>query len=300
MIEAGDLLITDENWEGHLEPIVAGERVSRGLIPRDYSANPQGCYAAAPSFDLQLIPRSEWADRIREMEANKARVSDVRRTAGPDGGLIPSLDQNGKGYCWAHSATMAVMLTRALMNEPYVRLSAFMVACIIKNYKDEGGWGALALDFIGENGIPSVQFWPEKSMSRSNDNPAMRANAQQHRVSMQWADLSAPVYDRNLTEDQAMTLLLQLVPLVGDFNWWGHSVCIMDPVLITKNANSLDVGSLDMNDAKDAKVYGDNFGKRIINSWTDSYGNQGEAVLSGSKAHLDGGVAPRIVQPSPV
>lgn len=277
-------------------PIEVADSTShaKGLIPRDYEAFPQGCYKSATAFDMPLIPRSEWAERIREMEATKTRLSDLRRALG-----IKSLDQNGVGYCWNHSITMCVIMLRAVMGLPYVRLSAFMVGCLIKNYRNEGGWSALALDFIQEHGIPSVEFWPEKSMKRSNDTPEMRANAKLHIVTEGWADLSASVYDRNFTEDQAMTLLLTRNPVGGDFNWWGHAICLMDPVIMNAAvAMTTDLGSLDFNNPKDLGVYAESFGKRFINSWTDDWGENGEGVLTGRRALLNGGVAPRVTNPS--
>jgi hypothetical protein len=272
-----DVLIDDNNWHQHVSPMVDGEIKGHGCVPRD-----------------------RWVDRIRERDSTKTRLSDVRRSSGPGGGPIPSLDQDGVGYCWNHSTTMAIMMVRALLGLPYVRLSAFFIGCLVKNYRDEGGWGAQSLDFAMKNGIPSVAFWPEKSMSRSNDTLECRANAKLHMPIEVWADLSAGQYDRNLTEDQAMTCLLCRVPVVSDFNWWSHSVCALDPVLLTSNVRHKvkDLGSLDFNDPADVAVFAATFGKRIINSWTDSYGDKGEAVLSGSRCILDGGVAPRSVFPS--
>lgn len=178
------------------------------------------------------------------------------------------------GNCWNHSATMCAIMVRAVMNQPYVRLSAYMIGCLIKNYRDEGGWGAAALDFICKNGVASVETWPEKSASRSNDTPEMRKEALKYRCSEAWVDLGDAVYSRNLTEDQAMTCLLNRIPLIGDFNWWGHSVCILDPV-------EVEPGS---------------FGKRMINSWTDSWGDMGESILQGGKATLNGGAGLRVMR----
>lgn len=250
-------------------PEVDGEKKAKGLIPRDYDKFPQGVYRSAPPLEIDLIPESEWSDRIKEMERTKSRLSDIRRTSGPNGSYIPSLDQNGQGYCWAYSTTAGVMMTRAVAGLPYVRLSAHHPACIIKNYRDEGGWGALSCDFIREHGVASVEFWPEKSRSRSNDTPAMRENAKLHRINEGFWDLQASIYDRTLTWRQQMTLLLMRIPVVCDYNWWGHSVIGLDPVEVERGS----------------------FGIRILNSWTDGWGDKGEGVLRGSKARINGGVA---------
>lgn len=295
-----EFLIGDHNGHLFAAPTINGENKAKGLVPRNYSTHPH-CYAANAvpfeALNMPLTPRNEWIERCREMAANKSRISDIRRTSGPNGGHIPSLDQNGQGYCWMYSGTMAVMLVRAIMNQPYVRLSAHAGACMVKNFRDEGGWGALGLQWLTEKGQPSVEMWPEKSMSRSNDRPEVWANALLHRVSESWVDLSPPVYSRNLTEDQAMTCLFNRCPLIGDFNHWGHSVCLMDPVLVSELATN-DLGSLDFNNPDDLAIYAAAFGKRGINSWTDGWGDLGEFTLTGSKAILDGGAAIRAVRPS--
>lgn len=277
------IIINDENAHQFADVTVNGEHKAKGLIPRDYEKYPVGYYRAAPAwdfFDMPLIPQSEWSARIREMEDTKSRLSDIRRTAS-SGKPIPSLDQNGRGYCWAHSATMAVMMIRASMGLSYVRLSAYAIACVIKDYRDEGGWGAQALDFIATGinkngkhyeGVPSVDFWPEKSIKPSNDNQATWDNAALHKVTEGFVDIQAAQYDRNLTFAQTMTCLLNRIPVIGDYNWWRHSICLLDPV-------EIEPGS---------------FGVRILNSWSDQWGDLGEAVLQGNKAIPDGATAPRV------
>lgn len=269
-----ELLIDDSTDLGHPD-VTAG---FRGLIPRDYATHPQGCYSSAPAaVDMPLIPRAEWRERIRHMEGTKSRLSDMRMT-GMFGQMIPSRDQNGKGYCWAHSTVSAMMLLRARDNQPYADLSAYAIACIIKNFRDEGGWGALSLDFATQRGCPTSQFWPQQSMSRVNDNNSTWANAALHRTVEGWVDLNAAVYDRDLTFDQVMTCLLLRIPVVVDFNWWGHSVCAADPVETSPGQ----------------------FGIRIWNSWGDSWSDKGMGVLSGSRAIPDGAVAPRTVTASSI
>ena len=272
------IIINDDNYKDYIGDIVVdGEHKARGLVPRDYSKIPQGFYSSAPpwSTDVPLIPKSEWSDRIKEKEKRKSRLSDIRKRANGGKG-IPSLDQGGYGFCWSHSPTIAAMLLRAKANFPYVRLSAYAIACIIKQYRDEGGWGAHALDFIANKGVPSVEFWPEKSVARSNDKPETWANAALHKVTEGWADINAAVYDRDLTFNQVATALLLNYPVIGDFNWWGHSICLMDLVEVERGS----------------------FGVRFINSWSDQWGEKGEGILQGNKAIPDGATAARVITAS--
>lgn len=274
-----DTIIHDGNFQQFIDTPVDGQVRKRGLIPRNYEMFGRGCYGAAQAIDIPIIPRSEWPDRIREKENDQNRLSDIRNT-GNSGGLIPSLDQNGKGYCWTHSVVQCVHLLRAYSNQPYVPLSAYSVACVIKTFRDEGGWGALALDFIATRGIATQSDWPQQSMSRNHNTPETWERAKNYRTTEGWIDLAEPVYDRNLTFDQVASLLLVNIPVVLDYNWWGHSVCGMDLVDLEPNRQ--------LNDVR-------RWGVRILNSWSDNWENKGTAVLAGTKAVPDGAVAPRVV-----
>jgi hypothetical protein len=284
MLRADDFLITDDNYRSVcFDQQADGERFAMGLIPRNYSTMPVGSLEGSVTFaqaaDVPLIPMNEWPDRIAFKVTGKSQLSDIRNTAN-NGQPIPSLDQNGRGYCWAHSATAAAILLRAVSGMPYVRLSAYAVACIIKNYRDQGGWGAQGLDFIRERGVPSVDYWPEKSVSPLNDKPETWENAARHKVSEGFIDLDAAQYDRRLTFQEVGTCLLCNIPVVSDFNWWGHSVCAMDLVDVEPTRA-----------ATDPRRYG----VRIWNSWRDSWGTNGTGVLTGSKAIPDGATAPRSI-----
>ncbi len=260
------IIIDDSNWTEHFEAPdhPDGTPRKKGLIPRNYSTHPVGCYAfAKPLPDELIIPRSEWKDRLAQQKADKARVIDIRNHGWKtDEGSkpIPSRDQDGKGYCWAHSSVSAMLLIRALMNEPYVDLSAFAVACIIKKYRDEGGWGAESLEWIAKNGVPTSEFWPQQSMKKTNDNPAMRENAALHKF-VDWYDLEP----RNL--DHFVTACLNNWPIVSDFDWWGHSVCTMCLEEVGNDVSSLV--------------------SWILNSWGDGWSANGAGQLKGKKALPD-------------
>lgn len=142
-----EIIINDSNYNDFVSPVVDGEIKVRGLIPRDYSQCPVGYMACAKPFDLPLIPESEWEERLAAQRAAKAQLSDVRNR-GMNGQPMPSRDQNGKGYCWAHSGTSAHLIVRAMQGQPYADLSAFAVACIIKGFRDQGGWGSQGVEFM--------------------------------------------------------------------------------------------------------------------------------------------------------
>lgn len=262
------ITITDDNYQNFVDPqTVNGEKKARGLKPRLFSTHPCGYLGEiAEPFALPLIPESEIEDRIAQQERDKSSLQHIR-DQGKFGQSIPSLDQNGYGYCWSHSTVSAMLLIRALNNQPFADLSAYAIACIIKNYRDQGGWNGESLEFATKRGCPTSEFWPQRSVSRQNDRSETWENAKRHTVS-EWWDLSE---SRATAKLQLATLLLLNIPTMIDLNWWGHSVCAVR--LIKWNP----------------------FTVRILNSWGDSWGDRGMGDLVGDKAVPDGAAAPRVL-----
>lgn len=300
-------LIHEGNYHQYLQAHVDPEDGlprAYGLIPRNYHTHPLGCYGGIIPYtavDMPTIPRDQWTERAAKQIADKARLSDIRNI-GKNGQVMPSTDQNGRGYCWFHSGTSCTLLLRASANLPYVDLSAYAGACVIKNFRDEGGWGAQGLDFIMSRGIPSSEFWPQRAVSRTHDNPATWANAAKYKVSEGFIDLAMAQYDRNLSFEQVITCLLVGIPVVGDFNWWGHSVALMDAV----NGNNMRDKTRSDSGKKATvalfeAIWGINdpvlagWAVRIWNSWGDSWSSDGTGVLAGNQAIPDGATAPRSV-----
>jgi hypothetical protein len=250
--------------------------LGKGLIPRNYNEFPVGCYGSAPPFSVDEMPLVDWddiPDRIAELERTKTRLSDIYQH--------PSLDQNGQGYCWFYSGTGCIQVLRERNNQPYQRLSAHSGAWVIKNGRDQGGWGAQGLDFQRERGVMPIALWPEKSMDGRRHNTAENWEAaKEYRVTEGFVDLDPPQYDRDLSVHQVISCLLNRVPVIGDYNWWGHSVAMLDVLDLYPSRSK-----------RDPRRYGTN----ILNSWTDRWGTRGRGVLKDSKAFPDGASAPRAV-----
>jgi hypothetical protein len=264
-----DESLTDGRFKDKvMYPIIDGQPKACGLVPRDWAKHPPKMFGALPST-IKVIPKSEWSERIKEQDREESSLWHIRMRSGPGGGKIPSLDQNGQGYCWMYSVTMAIMMARAKMNLPYVRLSAHAGAWLVKGGKDEGGWCGLGAQHCRDKGQPSVELWPEKSMNGRQYNTAETwANAALHKVAEDYADLTRPVYDHNMTFDQMATCFLLNQPVPQDYDEWGHSICGL-------RLREPEAGS---------------FTREIINSWTDSWGKEGCAELRTSWT-IDGAIA---------
>lgn len=265
-------IIHDSTSNDVLFPKGFGRGYEPDSVPKPIGT-PRPLFGDAPD-QLKELDDSALLAMTREAWETKSTLWHIRQYAA-NGSQMPTLDQNGQGYCWAYSVTRCVMYQRALMNQPYKRLSAHAVGCMVKNFQDEGGWCGLSLNFIRERGVPSIEYWPEKSMSRSNDKPEVWENAKGNVITEGWFDENKQPYDMNMTMRQLRTCLALRIPCAADFGHWGHSVNL-------HTLKEIDGELWPMGD----------------NSWTDGWGDNGCFVLQGRKAIPDGCVAIRGIRAS--
>ena len=188
--------------------------MGKGLEPRDFMAHPVGEMFAP--FPFPAMANSEIDDRLEVMATNKATLVDLRNI-GMNGQPIPSTNQGSRGYCWAHSTVSCMLLLRAKAGLPYVELSAYAIACQIKNFRDQGGWNGESMKWVEEHGCPTSQTWPIRSVDRANVNSAMVAESLENRVTEWWDGGDDPKL--------FWTAVALGFPIASDYNDWGHSVC---------------------------------------------------------------------------
>jgi hypothetical protein len=228
MILPNEIVIDDDNFQRFTAPN------GYGLVPRDMTAYPTGGYSTCVAYGavkdvIPLIPYADMPELIRERVEKKMQVSDLRNI-GLNGSKVPHLQQGNSNFCWAYGAVHGLMLSRIISNLPHVELSPHGVACKIYNFSNRGGWSAHAAERIAKTGCPTTKTWPMRSFSRANDNAETWAEAQLYRTTEGWIDLDSPHYDRDLSFQEVLTLLIYGIPCPVDFNWWGHAVCGMDAV----------------------------------------------------------------------
>ncbi len=291
-LDSGEIVIGDDTPMEVSYP----KEFGRGLIPRDFGAYPEGFLS--PPAQIELIPESEWSERARDKEVQKSRLSDIRDR-------IPSLNQGNVGYCWAHSTAHCVILDRQVKNQPYIPLSAYAVAAIIKGGRDEGGWCGLSAKWMTDIGIPIQQLWPQGNRSLSLDTPQMRLNAGLHRITAGWSDFSRALWDQKLSFGQTVTLLHTNVPCALDYNHMSHSVCGVDAVDgVSQIKYSRAASGKLCNLIEFEKMWGINdpvtggIGIRFWNSWGDSWSQRGMGILTGQKAIPNGAIAVTSTVPS--
>lgn len=264
------LIIDDDTPDDELFREDQGWDETRGYgMVKDYDAEPAPM--GDPHSSVVLIPRTEWDARLEEMTRTRSSLRDIRDRA--DGGRpMAFLDQMRYGYCWSHSTVHALMLARAVANLPFVQLSAYSVAATVKRGVNQGGWCGLSAEFVRERGAMPTSIWPQGNANyRQFDTPANWAEAARYKSTEEIYTIQRSQWDQRMTFDQAFSLLLQRVPLALDFMWWAHSVAGLFPV----------------------KVEAGSYGIGILNSHAN-YGDNGVAVLRGSRANPDGGIGIRV------
>lgn len=170
----------------------------------------------------------------------------------------------GVHNCWYNAVVMAVMIVRMLQGQKLVRLSPASGACKITNFRNVGGWGTQALKHATNYGIVPQANWPANAIDRKYDTPANDALRKLYRVT-EWWDLKPRSFD------EKMTCLFYGIPVPCGYNWWGHEICAVDPII------------------KDGR-----FGTMEANSWGKSWGDNGYCILMESKSTPDDAVAPKV------
>lgn len=252
--------LIDEGSAHHvIKETMQDPRKGRGLVPRDFGLQPHGSLGFAAPFQLPLIPRSEWKDRIAAAERTKSRIPDLCDALG-----IPVKNQQQTNFCFANAPTHCVEIVRGIQGEQYVELSPASVACELTNFRNQGGWGTQALQYIVEHGISPVSEWPANAIDRRYDNPQSQAARQKYKIT-EWWDLKPRGFD------EVATCVLLNIPVAIGLNWWGHEV--------TAVALSYEQGR---------------FWLMIDNSWGTGWGHNGRGLLSESKGTPDDAVAPKV------
>jgi hypothetical protein len=286
------MIIHDGNFEELLtvDPAIHG----RGRVPRDWAKQPLGSLQYAAPFDIPTFPRSEWDERIKEIDAKEATMLHLRKRLN-----MKSLDQNGTNYCWINAVTNCLRLAIAYQQGLTPDLSPASGGAIIKGYRNAGGWSGEAIDFIGEHGLCDTEHWPANAISRQYDNAESQANRKLYRA-RNWWDLSP-------TFDQVATCLLLGRAVAAGLNWWSHEVTFMRLKILSQSTININYSAAKVLCARFAwrgeqrdkylELAASRYGVDFWNSWSDSYGEQGIGELTESRATPGDAIAIDVAQP---
>jgi len=257
------LIIDEDNWRDQIgengEVIDAtGERRKLACFPRKVPVGGVKC-ASLPSFPL--IPRNEWASRIRDQKQARADLRSLLKDNN-----IPSYDQAQTSYCHANSAVLAGVCCRLRQGESPAILSPGSVGGPVTGYRNEGAYIEDDLQWMADHGAATIDFVPANQISRSGWKPGAEENAKLHRF-VKWIDMGQK--DSQMFDRCATRLLLGDSVAVA-YDWWQHSVLLTALVEISAGR----------------------FGFEFRNSWSASYGDDGYATLAEGRGTPNAAYAP--------
>lgn len=236
----------------------------RGRIPRDYQQQPLGFMSCAPAYGMPVIPRSEWDERIRDLERSQSRIPDICDAMG-----LKRKNQRSTNYCWIFAPVYALEIMRVVQGQDYVELSPASCGSKITNFRNVGGWGTAGLKYLVDYGAVPSRLWPDTAIERQFDTPAADNERRRFQVD-EWDDLPT-------TFDAVADRVLNGFPAPIGLNWWGHEVTATALVKLDGTGR---------------------YGMLIDNSWGSEWGQNGRAVLTEAKATPDDAVSPRSVTAS--
>jgi len=252
--------------DGHIQSL-------SGYIPRDFDAEPIGSGVGAVLADedvLRMYPDEKvWRERFEELERKGLDIPTVLKKSFL-AGIWRGLNQDPTNYCWTYGTVHAYMVERLLMGEPFVRMSPYSVACIVKNFSNIGGWGSQALQQMVKEGVASEEFWPQEKpgMSSSERRTAnmnairngrqylagSRANAAMHKI-IEYNDLPS----RSIAHKMAYLCVPH--PIASGYNRIGHERCTVAGVVLSNGGLGFaDLDSYTDDGSPDIKVVANSFG----------------------------------------
>lgn len=180
---------------------------------------------------------------------------------------LPCKDQDGTNYCWANAPTHQFEIARVFTNDEMILFSPGSVAGPINSFRNQGGWGGMALKRMIDTGICPVSIYPANQVSRPANFTEAMAVAAKYKASECW---NLPTW-----QSTASALLLGFAVAVG-YNWWSHEVTAIMLLVIDGVICLL-----------------------CRNSWGMSYGDgKGFFILRGAKMRPDDACCLRVPSPA--
>ncbi len=270
------LEINDSNWQeqlgdGHTVNIGGIDRVVGGCrrVKYAYGKNP---YAKPCEEVFDLIPESEWVDRIKERDENKSWQYEIAKQ-------LKVKDQGRLGFCHAYGTVETAEVSRAIANEPYVQLSAESIGGPVTNWRNEGADPSDDLEQLINVGACRQDFMDKAwSLNPRKWKDGWEEDCANHKCT-EWIDLAVPGKE---LEAAVSACLLGFACGLG-YMWWFHFV--------------MSGLKLKVVDASAKRMY-NKYSMLGRNSWGPDYGEDGFFWLTGTKMIPDWSFAIKQMTPS--
>lgn len=246
-------IIDDHNYRDFIDPVVDGETMHCVACPRDLHRHPIGGLGFAAPVRFNVIPEVELKRRIIARKAahrtNKEFLEHYK---------IPVKNQQSTNYCWVNACVGALEITRAKQNQKYIDLSPASCGSIITNFRNIGGYGLDAIEFLHDKGAVPSNLWPANAISKTYNTTVNNNERVKFRVD-EWNEIA-----QNDLNQLNAALDAGFVVCAG-LSWWRHEIIFID-LDIDNNGNIVYV---------------------FRNSWGSNWGDNGHGVMTANKARGD-------------
>lgn len=227
-----------------------------GYSSRDWDLHPE--FSCHNEYSGKLYPKSDWVELIELQSKNQSSPFHVHK-----GNKTKVLNQGRYGYCWMYGTVNCILNRYSAQGiDPAPDLNAHATAAMGKRYRNQGGFGAEATEFVAQFGIPEYDVWPEYSNDRSLEtNPAVIESCKKHKL------VTFEEAPRNSFEAVVSALICPVdpCPVTLAFSWWRHLVAGLRPVY-RGSGRSVE------------------FGLEFVNSWGANWGEGGYGKVWNQKA----------------
>lgn len=210
--------------------------------------------------------RKDWPELMALQEKHRTSPYHIHKDY-----KVPVLSQKSTNYCWMFGTVAGMMNRYAMMDGVSPLLSPAGPACQGKNYRNEGGWGREAVEYIKEYGVPTQSAWPNCSFNKKlPEQPSVKKSSKKHNI------VQFELCER-YDFDTVMSALLDPYnssPVTLGLLWWGHLVLGLQAIR-----------------------YDGEWGIVFVNSWDYNWGEGGYGVLLGDKANPTEAVVIKSIKP---
>lgn len=250
------LEITDDNYHDYVPDTQfqvvdgRGDRYYTGCLPVEDWGPARMTAIPFEASGIVLYDEKEVKERLEDMWASKASLMHLTYQ-------YDSLYQS-RGTCWIHGTCVAASMLLAKAGLPYRVPSPASVAYhCYRNFGVNGGYPSLGVDKFQEYGAARIPLWPENGHSNRYDTNETQADRVHN-----WLEEVVILGNDEEGFWRGMSAICQGIPVGNSYPWWKHYVC----------------GCWGRVENGEVKA-----GYR--NTWGNSHGDKGFALLSGHRKY---------------
>lgn len=213
----GASVIDDNNFAAAVKPFDSSGVSSSGFRARQA---PHLGFKGAVDFPRELIyTRQEIKELIEEQDRTETTLWHILKRG-------PKLwrNQSPSNYCWMYATFHGMQVARIIANLPAVNLSPLSAGCPCDGFRNQGGWGTNALEWLMEYGACREELWPCDEVTRNGgvNRKYYTAEAKADALNYRIVEGAFDIPSRHALAKASA--ILRHMPVSAGYNWMGHQM----------------------------------------------------------------------------